>query len=92
MKGYPSLGVFVRVATAKSEAVNYNSAYQKVRLRSSQRKLCLMLSHSLDIISNIQDGDCLCLKAVILNDFQALLLKFKTKLHQTTTIFEILYP
>ena len=51
-----------------------------------------MLRHSLDIIHNLQDGGCLCSKAVILNDFQALLLKFKAKLHQMTTIFEILYP
>ena len=51
-----------------------------------------MLRHSLDTIHNLQDGGCLCSKAVILNDFQALLLKFKAKLHQMTTIFEILYP
>ena len=41
-----------------------------------------MLRHSLDIIPNLQDGGRLCSKAVILNDFQALLLKFKAKLHQ----------
>ena len=51
-----------------------------------------MLRHGLDIIHNLQDGGRLCSKAVILNDFQALLLKFKAKLHQMTTIFEILYP
>jgi len=36
-----------------------------------------MLHHSLDFIPNLQDGGRLCSKAVILNDFQALLLKFK---------------
>ena len=51
-----------------------------------------MLCHSLDIIHNLENGCRLCTKAVILNDFQVLLLKFKAKLHQMTTIFEILYP
>ena len=86
MKGHPSPDVFVRVAAANSEAVNRNSACQKVRFRSSQKKPCLMLRHSLDIIPNLQDGGRLCSKAVILNDFQVLLLKFKGKLHQMTTI------
>ena len=51
-----------------------------------------MLRHSLDIIPTLQDGGRLCLKAVILHNFQALLLKFKAKLRQMTNIFEILYP
>ena len=48
-----------------------------------------MLHHSLDITANLHGR--LCSKAVIFNDFQALLLKFKTKLHQKTTMFETLY-
>ena len=92
MKGHPSLGVFVRVAVANSEAVNHISACEKSDLGHHSKKPCLMLRHSLDIIPNLQDGGRLCSKAVILNDFQALLLKFKAKLHQMTTIFDILYP
>jgi len=50
-----------------------------------------MLRHCLDIIPNLQDGGLLCSKAVILNDFQVLLLEFKAELHQMTTIFEVMY-
>ena len=39
--------VFVRVAVANREAVNHNSACQKVRFRSLQEKPYLMLRHSL---------------------------------------------
>ena len=49
-----------------------------------------MLRHSLDIIPNLQDGGQCRSGAVILNDFEALLLKIKATLHQMTTIFEML--
>ena len=44
-----------------------------------------MLRHS---ILNLQDGGRRCSKAVILNDFQALLLNLKAKLHQMTIILK----
>ena len=55
---------FVSVATANGETVRH--------LDHRKTQLCLILRHSLDIISNIQNGGRLCLKAVSLNDFQAL--------------------
>ena len=49
-----------------------------------------MSRHSLDTIPKVQDGGLWCSKVAFFNDFKDPLLKFKSVLHQMTTIFETL--